>query len=215
MKEVIIFDKQDLTCLGTEALLHEVDDEAQVVRVITKGQFLDELARRPDAFVVIDYVESGFADSEALVQLATQYNKSHWLILSDEISEAMARRLSSFPVFSMALKSNRKAELMSALTSLLNHERHLCQHIMNLLLSPTSQVSDSPVDVLTTTEIEILRQTALGKKVKEIAAERFLSVHTVTAHKRNIFRKLHVNTSYEATRVAIKAGLIDVIEYYI
>lgn len=215
MKNIIIFDTQDLTRIGTEALLHEIDGDINLIRAVTKTQFLDELERNPDAYVVIDYVESGFSDSEALVDLSVKYPHSHWLILSDEISEAMARRLSSFPVFGMALKSNRRGELVSALTSLLNGERHLCQFIMNLLLSPTSSVSHSPVDVLTPTEIEILRQTALGKKVKEIASERFLSVHTVTAHKRSIFRKLHVNTSYEATRVAIKAGLIDVIEYYI
>ena len=33
--------------------------------------------------------------------------------------------------------------------------------------------------------------------------------------KKNIFRKLHVNTAYEATKYAVRSGLIDPSEFYI
>lgn len=68
---------------------------------------------------------------------------------------------------------------------------------------------------LTQTEIEILRLIAKGKSVKEIAAIRFSSIHTITTHKKNIFRKIHVNSVYEATRYAFRAGIAEMLEYYI
>ena len=34
-------------------------------------------------------------------------------------------------------------------------------------------------------------------------------------HKKNIFRKLGVNNVYEATRYALRAGLVEMMEYYI
>lgn len=34
-------------------------------------------------------------------------------------------------------------------------------------------------------------------------------------HKKNIFRKLEVNNVYEATRYALRAGLVEMMEYYI
>lgn len=56
---------------------------------------------------------------------------------------------------------------------------------------------------------------ARGKSVKEIAAERFSSTHTIITHKKNIFRKLGVNNVYEATKYAIRAGIVEMMEYYI
>jgi DNA-binding NarL/FixJ family response regulator len=51
--------------------------------------------------------------------------------------------------------------------------------------------------------------------VKEIAVERNSSIHTITTHKKNIFRKINVNTIYEATKYALRAGLVEMVEYYI
>jgi DNA-binding CsgD family transcriptional regulator len=61
----------------------------------------------------------------------------------------------------------------------------------------------------------ILKEIALGKTTKEIAAERNLSFHTVNSHRKNIFRKLNVNNAHEATKYAMKAGIVDLVEYYI
>lgn len=69
--------------------------------------------------------------------------------------------------------------------------------------------------VLTHTEIEILRGVAQGKTTKEIAYERYSSIHTVNTHKKNIFRKLQVNTAHEAVKYAFRAGLVDPSEFYI
>jgi DNA-binding CsgD family transcriptional regulator len=55
----------------------------------------------------------------------------------------------------------------------------------------------------------------LGKSTKEIASERFSSIHTITTHRKNIFRKIGVNSVHEATRYALRAGLIDQADYYI
>ncbi len=51
--------------------------------------------------------------------------------------------------------------------------------------------------------------------MKEIAALRNSSVHTIITHKKNLFRKLEVNNIYEATKYALKAGMIELVEYYI
>ena len=68
---------------------------------------------------------------------------------------------------------------------------------------------------LTKTETEILIAIAQGMTSREIAEKRFLSFHTVNTHRKNIFRKLGVNNVHEATRYALRAGLIDAAEYYI
>lgn len=106
----------------------------------------------------------------------------------------------------------------SAMPSL-GKERFICNHVSNLLLAGNG--SSSPThptikdDLLTTAERSILKEIALGKTTKEIAAERNLSFHTVNSHRKNIFRKLGVNNAHEATKYAMKAGIVDLVEYYI
>ena len=68
---------------------------------------------------------------------------------------------------------------------------------------------------LTATEKQILAAIASGKTTKEIAQERYVSTHTVVTHRKNIFRKIQVNNIHEATKYAVKAGLIDLVDYFI
>ena len=77
------------------------------------------------------------------------------------------------------------------------------------------QEEDERPSVLTTTEMEIVKAIAQGKTTKEIAAERFSSIHTITTHRKNIFRKLGINTAHEVVKYALRAGLIDSSEFYI
>lgn len=68
---------------------------------------------------------------------------------------------------------------------------------------------------LSASEIAVLKLIARGMTVKEIAAERTSSIHTIITHKKNIFRKIGVNTIHETTRYALRTGLVELIEYYI
>ncbi|MBP7985385.1 MAG: response regulator transcription factor, partial [Bacteroidaceae bacterium] len=92
--------------------------------------------------------------------------------------------------------------------------RFICQRMTEILLTPATTVAEDDI-LLTPTETEILKDIALGMTTKEIAEKRISSFHTVNTHRKNIFRKLKVNNAYEATKYALRAGLIDSAEYYI
>ena len=85
--------------------------------------------------------------------------------------------------------------------------------MMEVLLAP-KQEEQEKIN-LTKTETEILKDIALGMTTKETAEKRFSSFHTVNTHRKNIFRKLGVNNVHEATKYALRAGLVDSAEYYI
>lgn len=114
------------------------------------------------------------------------------------------------------MKDNSKEEIMSALQCASRKQRYI---FSNLLLSGTASSAASPATVddhlLTQTEKNILKEIALGKTTKEIAAEKNLSFHTINSHRKNIFRKLGVNNVHEATKYAMRAGIVDLAEYYI
>jgi DNA-binding NarL/FixJ family response regulator len=106
------------------------------------------------------------------------------------------------------------SEVREALNAVNRHTRYLSQRALESIIIQQQQEDEAP-NVLTTTEMEIVKSIALGKTTKEIAAERFSSVHTITTHRKNIFRKLGINTAHEAVKYALRAGLIDPSEFYI
>jgi DNA-binding CsgD family transcriptional regulator len=57
---------------------------------------------------------------------------------------------------------------------------------------------------LTATEKQISELVALGMTNREVAAEMFISLHTVGFHLRQVFRKLDVRSRVELTRLAIE-----------
>jgi DNA-binding CsgD family transcriptional regulator len=60
---------------------------------------------------------------------------------------------------------------------------------------------------LTSRELEILRLLVSGARNREMAAELFLSVHTVEYHVTHILQKLRARSRTEATITAIRLGL--------
>ena len=115
--------------------------------------------------------------------------------------------------FGILFKDSSIAEIETALLAALRSERYICKRASEALSPGKNIEAERPL--LTATEREILKLIALGKSTKEIAEERFSSVHTITTHRKNIFRKIDVNNVYEATRYALRAGIIDLGDYYI
>jgi DNA-binding CsgD family transcriptional regulator len=62
-------------------------------------------------------------------------------------------------------------------------------------------------DRLTAREAEVLRQIALGRRNKEIAAELVVSVHTVERHVQNAYRKISARNRAEASTYVARVGL--------
>lgn len=209
----IIADRQDITRRGLRGYISDIFGECPVKEVADKQALLRTLAETPKGVVILDYALFDIKEMEELLIIERRFPGISWLLFSSELSEEFIRRMSLEENTGMILKENSGEEIRSALTCAARGERFLCHQIANLLISaPDKSKTQNP---LTATETDILRLIAHGKSVKEIAAERHSSIHTITTHKKNIFRKLGVNNIYEATKYALRAGLVDLMEYYI
>lgn len=219
MREYIIADNQDISKAGMMFLLSRQKDVSVLLEADNKAELIQQLRLYPQAVVILDYTLFDFAGADELIVLQERFKEADWILFSDELSINFLRQvLFSSMAFGVVLKDNSKEEILSALQCASRKERFICNHVSNLLLSGSNA---SPVrhtlkdDLLTPAERSVLKEIALGKTTKEIAAEKNLSFHTVNSHRKNIFRKLGVNNVHEATKYAIKAGIVDLVEYYI
>ena len=210
----ILADNQDITRLGLTSLIKPIPD-TEILEVSERSRLLSLLARVESAIVVLDYTLFDFPDADTLIAVSQRYPRVRWILFSDELTDDFMRRITAESAsFSLLGKGSDMAEADTALRLALRGERYVCRAFMEQMLSLPSRHRRTAVE-LTRTETEILKEIALGKTTKEIAAARCSSFHTVNTHRKNIFRKLEVNTAYEATKYALRAGLVDSAEYYI
>ena len=213
MRNYIIADNQELTRFALESLLQNVEG-ATVYRAFDRAGLVDLLKEHESAVVLVDYTLFDFADEDQLLIIAERFSLSDWILISDDLTPQFIRRVVySSHQFSVIYKDGPLSEVREALSAVNRHTRYLSQRALESII--TQQQEEETPSVLTTTEMEIVKAIALGKTTKEIAAERFSSIHTVTTHRKNIFRKLGINTAHEAVKYALRAGLIDPSEFYI
>lgn len=216
MKDVIIVDRQDITRVGIETLISDTNKASSVQVADSKGDLVKILTTTPDAVVILDYTLSDFGSVDELLNVGYRFSQSRWLLFSDELSYDFLRRLiMSSESFSIVLKSCELDEINMGLLHIFRGERFICGRVTNQLLQSQKPMTESLDHILTVTEKEILKEIALGRTTKEIASNRNLSFHTIITHRKNIFRKLEVNNVHEAIKYAMRAGLVDLAEYYI
>jgi DNA-binding NarL/FixJ family response regulator len=217
MRNIILADNQDISNAGWRYLIQKQYDVVDVLEASGKKELIALLMQHPDALVVLDYTLFDFESTTELVILHGRFEKVDWILFSDELSDDFIRTLLyNTHSISVLLKDGAREEIVSALKEAMKGSRYICNHVSNILLDSSKNLqSQNTKQVLTLTEQEILKEMALGKTTKEIAAIRFVSAHTIMTHRKNIFRKIEVNNVHEATKYAMRAGIVDMAEYYI
>ena len=213
MRNYIIADNQELTRFALESLLRK-NEENVVYRAFDRAGLMELLKEHESAVVLLDYTLFDFADEDQLLIISERFAMSDWILISDDLTPQFIRRVVySSHQFSVVFKDGPLSDIHEAISAVNRHTRYLSQRALETII--TQQQEEEAPSILTTTEMEIVKAIAQGKTTKEIAAERFSSIHTVTTHRKNIFRKLGINTAHEAVKYALRAGLIDPSEFYI
>lgn len=209
---VLIADNQGITRAGLMYILQSVN-EVESRCVADKAGLIEELKSCPNGVVIVDYTLFDINDAAELLVLGDRFPTACWLLFSDDLSTDFIRLvLASSTRFGIVLKDSPLSEIRMAISTALSGQRYICQRVTELLLKPERK---EEIVKLTATETDILKDIALGMTTKEVAEKRFSSFHTVNTHRKNIFRKLGVNNVHEATKYALRAGLVDSAEYYI
>ena len=214
MGTYIIADNQELSRFALETIIKQ-DDSNTLMRASDKTTLVEKLKEHDSAVVLLDYTLFDFADEDQLLIVAERFAKSMWILVSDDLTPEFLRRVVySSHQFSIVYKDGPLKDIRDAIEAARHCGRYIIQRAMEIVISRQQEEEAHP-SILTDTETEIVKAIAQGKTTKEIAEERFSSVHTITTHRKNIFRKLKVNTAHEVIKYALRAGLVDSSEFYI
>jgi len=216
MRKFILADNQDIANAGWKYILNTYINAFEISDVTTKKELVALLIENPESVVILDYTLFDFESVNDMSILQLRFDKVDWILFSDELSDDFLRTLLyNTHSFSVILKDSSKDEIIAALKETMKGNRYIGNSISNLLLDSSRNTTINNKQVLTSTEQEILKEMSLGRTTKEIASLRHVSAHTIMTHRKNIFRKIEVNNVHEATKYAMRSGIVDMAEYYI
>jgi len=170
----------------------------------------------PPKILIIDHLLLDFEGINDLKEIKESFPALTIIIITNFITRNELKELFSLGINNILHKNANQEELFSCLKDAERGKKYFSDIFLDLIIEPDEKrVFSGIFNQLTASETEIVRLIAQGMTTKEIAAQKFLSFHTVMTHRRNILRKLGVSNASELIMYAVSSGIIDTIEYNI
>jgi DNA-binding NarL/FixJ family response regulator len=209
---VLIIDEPSLVRDGVQAIL-DLEEELEVLGAGVGGIKVAEFAAKSPHVVILEFAMRGYNGSEILADLKLRWADARVLILTcrheDEFFEAALRAGAD----GYLLKSDSRAELMSAIRAVADKKRHISPSLFDravkgYLGTQPSRQHRAP-DGLSARERQVMKKIALGLRTREIALQLSLSHKTIEKHRSSLMRKLGLRSATAVAAYATAHGYLD------
>lgn len=203
--KVVIVDDHPMVADGICAILESYDD-IEVVATLSNGQqVVDRVVDLAPDVILMDLNMPQMGGLSATEILLEQNPDTRILILSMHDAPEYVSTAMSHGACGYLLKDVPTDEIYTAILTVMKGETYLCGGATASLAPNTSDGREA----LTAREQTILLQLAQGKSNKDVAADLNISVHTVETHRKNLKRKLGINSTAGLTRYAMEHGVLQ------
>jgi DNA-binding NarL/FixJ family response regulator len=218
----VLADEQELFTEGLQRLLLEVHTETvEVIAAARSGEDLVRTIEREDADLIL--FELNFADiqyAELIQKLKSVKPQAKLIIVSAYGDMKLVRSCFNLGVDGYLLKSNSVEDLKRGISEVMQGQVFMGT---GLKVAPPSnsavderQKAESEVNdrfvlkqKLTKREIEILGLICSGMNNRQISKELFISDQTVGVHKKNIMKKLKVNSTPDLVKFVKENKIVE------
>ncbi|HEY5112023.1 MAG TPA: response regulator transcription factor [Acidimicrobiales bacterium] len=206
---VAIVDDHSVTAEGLARILGAQSD-LEVVG--TAGSISEAIAlinvEAPDV-VLMDYMLPDGNGAEATEQVLERWPKTRILMMTGSVDPEILSRAFDVGCVGFLSKERPWEEVVTAVRAAAKGEPVIRLNELEGLLLRLRASEPEAVQWLTARELDVLRRLARAESTSTIAAEMFLSTHTVRNHIGNILPKLGAHTRLEAIAIAIRDGIIS------
>jgi len=210
MPRILIADDHELLRRGLRQILADAFPDLVLVEAADACQALDTAGKNPLDLVLLDINMPGRSGIEVLQDLKRVYPRLPVVVLSAFPEKDYALRAFKLGASGYVSKQSASSELVAAVRKALAGGRYITPSLAEALAATVAgEAPVLPHETLSDRELQVLRHVALGKQLKEIAAELSLSEKTIGTYRMRISRKLGLGTNVEIARYATRHGLVD------
>jgi len=208
---LLIVDDHEIVREGLRALFVGQRD-FEIVAEAGNGEEAEAQTRKhkPDV-ALLDLRMPKVGGCEAILKIKAVSPRTNVLVLTSYLEEGIVREVLRAGALGFMLKDVSRSELLDAIRSTAEGKSVLHEDAQQQLVSEVSaKKQSSPLEELTSRELDILKLIASGRSNKEIANDLNLTEGTVKGYVSNVLAKLGVQDRTQAALLAVKEGIAKV-----
>jgi DNA-binding NarL/FixJ family response regulator len=212
MIRVLLVDDHTILREGLKQILADTDDIQVIGEAADGHEALKQMYALEVDVMIMDMSMPGRSGLELLKQVKTEKPKLPVLILSMHSEDQYAVRAYRAGASGYLTKDSASTLLVTAIRKAANGGIFISPNSverMAMEFSGARHDDTLPHTLLSDREFQIFKLIAEGKGLTEIANQLSLSVKTVSTHKTHILEKMHLVTTSDLIRYAIKHQLSE------
>ncbi|MFP2504039.1 fimbria biosynthesis transcriptional regulator FimZ [Enterobacteriaceae bacterium RIT711] len=194
---VIIMDEHPIVRMSIEVLLQKNKNIDVVMKTDDSREVVNYMRSNPVDLVILDIELPSIDGFTLLKRIKSIQANTRILFLSSKSERFYAGRAIQAGANGFVSKRKEQEDIYHAVEMLLAGYSFFPSETLELISNPGSRNGVTDDTPLSNREITVLRYLANGLSNKEIAEQLLLSNKTISAHKSNIFSKLHVSSIVE------------------
>jgi len=210
MMRILLVDDHEILRRGLKQLLGEIFPEAVFGEAGTLVEARALVTGQLWHLILLDINLPGGSGLELLMEARQLQSGVVVLVLSSYPEEEFAVRAFKSGADGYLTKASVASELFVAVRKVLGGGKYvsaaLAEKLARVIGVPLVQL---PHETLSARELDVLRLVALGRTVREIAAELGIGEKTVATYRKRASEKLGLATNVEMARYALQHGLVE------
>src|SRR3990167_4222080 len=208
--KILLVDDHELVRIGIKRLLQDVQG-FKVVGEAHSGEEAVILAKELIPDVVVMHVHMpGIGGFEATRKMIRHNPDIKILALTVYQDEPYPSRFLQAGASGYITKGCDPEEMVRAIRTIFSGQRYISPGIaQQIAIKKVTKGEDSPLDLLSERELQIMLMITQGQKVQDISKKLCLSPKTVNSYRYRIFDKLNISSDVELTLMAMRLGMIE------
>ncbi|NBB29229.1 response regulator transcription factor [Cellulophaga sp. BC115SP] len=213
--KILIADDHPLVAESLGMLL-DLQEDLEVIGTVNNGwQALNFVESAQPDIIIADLQMPLLNGISMTMRLREKYPKVKVILLTMSEEATDIKEGLQAGIYAYVMKSAERPELLQAIETVSNGQKYFSEKIVKKLAeipnpeNPSGYSTLNDEVPLTPRELEIVRLVLQNKSSVEISEKLFLALNTVHTHRRNLMKKIGVNTSIGLMQWAIKHGLVE------
>jgi two-component system, NarL family, invasion response regulator UvrY len=208
--KVLIVDDHALVRMGIRRLLEDMSDMEVVGDAGSGEQALSLVKSLTPDVILLDMKMPGIDGWEVTRRLKKSNPHVKVIAVTAMCSDPIPTRVLQLGAMGYLTKESGAEEMAAAIRKVSKGEKYLSAEIaQKMAINSLQEAQDSPFDMLSEREMQVMLMITSGMNVQDIADRLFLSSKTINGYRYRMFEKLGIKNDVELTYLAMKHRIIE------
>ncbi len=209
MKKIVIADDHSIIRQGLKFIINKHQDLKVVAEAASSFELMDSLSENEVDIIIIDINMPGKFIIDTITDINEKYSETKIIVFTVSPENQFADKVFMAGAHGYLNKENESEEIIEAIKTVCCGKYYMSQEYSSELFELQGNKNIGSDNRLSSRELNVLAMIANGDNPTKISEELFLSKNTVNNHRKNIMKKLNLNSTADLVKYAIKNRIVE------